>query len=109
MISDRFEEIVARRPQTKDEDTENTTTTLKRAYERQKLSDQGIYDERDYWSEEDDYSASDYDAEVDKMDDDDEDYESDEDMEDLDADLLKADMETDVEVMRVSLEGYRID
>jgi hypothetical protein len=67
MISERFEEVFAKSPQAKDEGMEKMREVLKRAYEREKLSQQGIY-ERDYWSEDDDDSTSDYDLEAEEMD-----------------------------------------
>jgi hypothetical protein len=109
MIIERFEEVFAKSPLQKDEDTEKMREILNRAYERQKLSEQGVH-ERDYWDEEDDDSTSDFDPETEEMDEDDveEEYKSDEDMEDLDADVLKKDMEDDVEILMVGLEGYQI-
>ncbi|KIM94725.1 hypothetical protein OIDMADRAFT_21369 [Oidiodendron maius Zn] len=84
---------------------------LRRAHERQKLAKQGIY-ERDYWSEEDDDSTSDYDPDKEETDEDGmevgEEYESDEDMEDLDVSILETDMEDDVELVRAKLDGYQI-
>ena len=107
MILERFEEVFAKNPQAKNGDTEKMREALKRAYEREKMPEQGIY-ERDYWSEDDGDATSDYDPEVEEWKKKGRSIESDEDVEDLNVGVLKADIEDDVEVVRVGLEGYQI-
>lgn len=111
MILERFEGVYAGCPRLVDEDTEKMRKVLRMAYERQKLAKEGIHG-RDYWSEEDDDSTSDYDIDKEESDEDglevEEEYESDEDMEDLDVGVLRADMEDDVELVRAKLDGYQI-
>lgn len=107
MIMKRFEEVFAASPEAVDEDTGKMREVLERAYERWKLNQQGIY-ERDWWSEEDDDSTSDYEPEDEEVEYQDEEEYEDEDMEDLDVGVLQADMADDVEMIRVGLAGYQV-
>lgn len=109
-ILERFERVCTGCPQLVDEDTEKMREVLRRAYERQKLAKQGIH-ERDYWSEEDDDSTSDYDPDKEETDEDGtepEEYKSDEDIEDLDIGVLEADIEDDIDLVRAKLDRYQI-